>query len=69
MIYMLTKSYNDYNQYGSYPVAVFKNYPTVQQLLDLELDEKTANSLVSTGKYRNKYDNWISYDIEQMELL
>ena len=68
-IYTVTKSYNDYNQYGSYLVAAFKEYPTMQQLLDLDLGEKIANNLFSTGKHHDKYDDWISYEIEEVPLL
>lgn len=57
-VYVLTSEYNDYNQYGAYFEAVFKEYPTPEQL------EKIG--CTHLGREGNEYC-W--FDIDEVELL
>ena len=43
-VWILTKEYNDYDQYGEYFVAVFKDKPTAKELKRLNV---STNSLAS----------------------
>jgi hypothetical protein len=52
-IWILTKSYNDYNQHGDYFVAAFDKLPTERQLRDYGVD-KDIEELLNT-KQTNQY--------------
>lgn len=42
-VWVLTESYNDYDQHGEYLVAVFKEKPTVRELAEFFKYTKTGN--------------------------
>lgn len=66
-VWILTEEYNEYDQHGEYYIAVFKNRPTVEQLMNLEMSEQTALH-VQNGGGRIKYEHqW--YNLREEEIL
>lgn len=51
-VWVLTSEVNDYNQYGEYFEAVFKDKPTLEQLKELGLPENYAQSCLDDGGER-----------------
>lgn len=67
-IWVLTSSYNDYNQHGDYFVAAFKNFPTEKQLAEFGIIHPVEVAHVLSGGGREKYeDQW--YTLEEYKLL
>lgn len=48
-VWVLTSEVNDYDQYGEYFEAVFKDKPTLEQLKVLGLPENYAQSCLNDG--------------------
>ena len=51
-VWVLTETVNDYNQYGDYFVAVFKEKPTLEELMSFDIPEDYARSCLDTGGKR-----------------
>lgn len=66
-VWILTKEYNQYDQYGEYYIAAFANKPTPEQLIKLGINEYLTPHVLNGGG-RKKYDEeW--YNLEEKELL
>lgn len=52
-VWVLTEEYNQYDQYGKYFRAVFKDKPTIEQLVSIGIAEWYASELLQTGGGRN----------------
>lgn len=48
-VWVLTEEVNDYNQYGEYFLAVFKEKPTLEDLMSFDIPEDYAQSCLDTG--------------------
>lgn len=48
-VWVLTYVVNDYDQYGEYFLAVFKEKPTLGELMDGDIPEDYAQSCLDTG--------------------
>jgi hypothetical protein len=66
MVWILTKSVNDYNQYGDYYIEAFKNKPTREQLRACEVPDDDIEQLLEKGSSTHKgpYDE---YTLEQVQ--
>lgn len=62
-VWVLTETYNDYNQHGAYFIKVWKNKPTVEQL-----QEVTGHSKELCEKLFNEGFNEEGYDLEEHEI-
>ena len=51
-VWVLTEEVNDYNQYGEYFLAVFKEKPTLEELMSFDIPEDYARSCLDTGGKR-----------------
>lgn len=51
-VWVLTETVNDYNQYGEYFLAVFKEKPTLEELMSFDIPENYAQSCLDTGGER-----------------
>ena len=60
--WVVTSSYNAYDQYGDYFIAVWKDKPTKDQLIkSLKISDECAEHLSNGGGRRNKpywEDSW-----------
>ncbi len=72
-VWILTSSYNDYDQHGEYFLAAFKDKPTKQQILD-HCDihsefkkEGLVDHILSGGGRQNVEYQW--FYLEHKELL
>ena len=63
-IWVLTKAYNDYNQYGDYFVAAFASKPTAAQLEEYGIPTERID-LVLRGGGREGIENSWYYLIEE----
>ena len=67
IVYVLTEEYNAYDQYGEYFLNVFKEKPTVEQLMELLKINKVGAEHILKGGGRIKWeDQWYiltEYDI------
>lgn len=59
-IYVVTKEVNEYDQYGSYFVAVFRSSPSIKKLenLNLGLSFEELQHLQEGGGRINTEDQW-----------
>lgn len=57
-VWVLTRSYNDYNQHGDYFLAVFKDKPTEAQLKEYGVAEGDLQHVLSGGGRRGNVDEW-----------
>lgn len=65
-VWILTEEYNQYDQYGEYYLAAFKDKPTVEQLMKFEMNKETALH-VQNGGGRIKYeDQWFNLKEEEL---
>lgn len=51
-VWVLTEEVNDYNQYGEYFLAVFREKPTLEELMSFDIPEDYAQSCLDTGGKR-----------------
>lgn len=51
-VWILTYQVNDYNQHGDYFEAVFKEKPTLEELMSFDIPEDYAQSCLDTGGER-----------------
>ena len=51
-VWVLTYTVNDYNQYDDYFLAVFKEKPTLEELMSFDIPEDYAQSCLDTGGRR-----------------
>lgn len=66
-IYILTKQYNAYDQYGEYFVAAFKGLPSKEQLTKRGVPEyEIEHVLKGGGRVRNE-DQWFNLNQERLE--
>ena len=56
-VWILTVEYNDYDQHGEYFVAVFKDKPTAQMLIELNVPTNRLRGVLD-GKGRADSDRW-----------
>lgn len=67
-VWILTKSYNDYNQYGEYFEAVFSKKPTLEDLRKhANFSEVGCNHLLEGGGRIGFEDSW--YDLTETDCL
>lgn len=65
-MWVVTKSVNDYNQYGDYFVCVFQNKPTVEELkASLGVNASYARKLLAGGGRINDEAEW--YFLTEMQ--
>lgn len=69
-VWVLTEEYNRYDQYGEYFCAVFKEKPTLKQLVNMGVNEPYATKCINSGGGRlyngQKYENswWYLREVE-----
>ena len=67
IVYVLTEEYNAYDQYGEYFLNVFKDKPTVEQLMELlGINKSGAEHVLKGGGRIKREDQWYiltEYDI------
>lgn len=69
-IFVLVCEYNLYDQQGQYYLALFKDLPTEEQLIENGLSKYEASKLLSIPiGYSLPYNNDISYSILKEPLL
>ncbi len=59
-VWVLTESYNDYDQHGDYLVTVFSNKPTIEDFNNLSgwnITESYYNHLINNGGGRLEWEN------------
>ena len=66
-ITVLTEEYNQYDQYGEYYLAVFKNKPTLEQLMKFDMNEQGAQHVLNGGGRQKYEDQW--YNLREEDLL
>lgn len=65
-MWVLTKSYNDYNQHGDYFVAVFRDKPTLKQLGKvLQYEGEYLQHVLNGGGRLTYEDSW--YYLNEVE--
>ena len=57
-VWVLTRSYNDYNQHGDYFLAVFKNKPTEAQLKEHGVEEDDLQNVLNGGGRHGNENVW-----------
>jgi hypothetical protein len=57
-VWILTKEYNDYDQYGEYFVAVFGNKPTHQQLTEAGVQTRRLRHTLNGGGRVDFENEW-----------
>lgn len=77
-VWVVTKEYNNYDQYGEYFVCAFKEKPTHQQCLDLlsvenyfqsyadkkHKDKMAALLMKGGGRYKDEFDwYWLNEEV------
>jgi len=69
-IWLLTKEYGDYDQYGENFEAAFANKPTHAQLMAKSLTDKEATFLLAASDGKGKMAEWESYwyNLREVEL-
>lgn len=67
-VWVLTSEYNDYDQYGEYFLAVFKNKPSKRCLFDFVRDKSVVDHLLNNGGGRMEWeDKW--YHLKEEDAL
>lgn len=57
-MWVITKAYNEYDQFGDYLDMVFDHKPTIDELVEIwGCDEEYAEWLLTTGGGRKKIEN------------
>ena len=64
--WVLTFECNDYDQHGEYFEAVFKNKPSVQQLIDQGVAESEVELTLQGGGRREDEGLW--YNLKEVKL-
>lgn len=58
-MWVLTKAYNDYDQYGDYLVSAYNERPTAEQIAKAaECDLEYANHILGGGGRLNSEGSW-----------
>jgi hypothetical protein len=57
-VWVLTKEYNDYDQYGEYFVAVFSRKPSKDLLISAGVHEGSVDNVLSGGGRLGVEDAW-----------
>ena len=57
-VWILTVEYNDYDQYGEYFVAVFKDKPTAQTLMELNVPTNRLRGVLDYEGRVGSDDKW-----------
>lgn len=65
-VWVLTEEYNQYDQYGEYYLAVFKDKPTLEKLLNFGMNETIAKHVLNGGGREKVEDQW--YNLREEEL-
>lgn len=65
--FILTESYNDYDQHGAYFIAWWPNKPTMEELRKVitGYGDTGLQHVLDGGGRRNFEDSW--YDLEEVE--
>ena len=61
VVWILTEFHNDYNQHGDYFIQVWRDRPTVEQLVEVtDYNEEHCEWILKTGGGRRdvSYDVW-----------
>lgn len=66
-VWILTEEYNDYDQYGEYYLEVFKNKPTIEQLMKFEMNRKVAKHVQNGGGRIEYEDKWFNLKEEELK--
>ncbi len=66
-VWILTEEYNQYDQYGEYYLAAFRDKPTLAQLIKLDMSEQEAQHVLNGGGRQKNEDQW--YNLKEEELL
>ena len=64
-VWVLTESYNDYDQHGNYFIKVWKNKPTEKELRDVGVENNIEHVLNGGGRV-NYEDQWYYLTEEQV---
>jgi hypothetical protein len=57
-VWILTVEYNEYDQYGEYFVAVFKDKPTAQMLMDWGVPQHRLRGVLDGKGRADSEDKW-----------
>lgn len=58
-IWVLTKEYNDYNQYGEYYISAFKEKPSIEMITNIVgCSDELAEWILSGGGREGYEDVW-----------
>lgn len=66
-VWILTEEYNQYDQYGEYFLAVFKNKPTAEKLKKFGITEQLVQHVLNGGGRQNVEDQWFLLKEEELQ--
>lgn len=58
MVWILTEEYNDYDQYGEYFLAVFKEKPLNSKLTEYGVPQHRSDHVLNGGGRVGSEDHW-----------
>lgn len=66
-VWVLTEEYNEYDQYGEYFLAVFKEKATIEQLMKFKMSKEVAIHVQNGGGRIKTEDQWFNLKEENLE--
>jgi hypothetical protein len=65
-VWILTEEYNDYDQHGEYFISVFKDKPTIAQLMSYHMSEAEAKHVQNGGGRLGVENQWFLLKEEEL---